>query len=144
MSLDYLATRRVPAARVAAMNDQRIASFRRALEALVESLDATARLSRWDSAESAPEPLEQSAAKLDERLSAANRLAGDKFVGATPVVALLTGMSDAIKRLDAAYVQYRYRIDSKPADVEEAAVALDAEIGSVKAEAGQLGLSQRH
>jgi hypothetical protein len=117
------------------MNDQRIASFRRALEALVESLDATARLSRWDSAETAPEPLEQSAAKLKERLIAANRLASDKFSGATPVVTLLTGMSAAIKRLDEAYVQYRDRVDSKPTELEEAAVALDAEIGSVKAEA---------
>ena len=117
------------------MNDQRIASIRRALEALVESLDATARLSRWDGDESTPEPLQQSAAKLDERLNAANRLAAEKFVGATPVVTLLTGMSAAIKRLDEAYVQYRYRIDSKPGELEAAAVALDAEIGNVKAEA---------
>jgi hypothetical protein len=117
------------------MNDQRVASFRKALEALVESLDATARLSRWNSGESAPEPLEQSAAKLTERLSAANRLTSDKFVGAPPVVNLLTGMSAAIKRLDEAYGQYRFRIDSKPAELEEAAVALDAEIGSVKEEA---------
>jgi hypothetical protein len=117
------------------MNDQRIASFRKALEALVESLDATARLSRWDGTESAPEPLEQSAAKLPERLRAANQLAADKFSGAPPVVNLLTGMSAAIKRLDEAYIQYRHRIDAQPAELEQAAVALDAEIGSVKAEA---------
>ncbi len=116
------------------MNDQRIAYFRRALESLVESLDATARLSRWDSAETAPEPLQQSAAKLGERLGAANRLAAGKFVGASQVVASLTGMSGAIRRLDSAYVQYRHRIDSRPAERDEAAVALDAEIGNVKAE----------
>jgi hypothetical protein len=116
------------------MKDQRIAHFRGALEALVESLDATARLSRWDGGETAPEPLQQSAAKLGERLGAANRLASCKFLGAAQVVALLTGMSGAIRRLDAAYVQYRYRIDSKPAEREEAAVALDAEIGSVRTE----------
>jgi hypothetical protein len=86
------------------MKDQRIAHFRGALEALVESLDATARLSRWDGGETAPEPLQQSAAKLGERLGAANRLASCKF------------------------------IDSKPAEREEAAVALDAEIGSVRTE----------
>jgi hypothetical protein len=63
------------------MNDQRIAYFRRALEALVDSLDATARLSRWDSTESAPEPLQESAAKLGERLGAANRLAGGQVRG---------------------------------------------------------------
>jgi hypothetical protein len=117
------------------MNDQRISYFRGALEALVESLDATARLSRWDSNESAPEPLRQSAAKLGERLGAANRLASGKFTGASQVVASLSGMSGAIKRLDAAYVQYRSRLESKPAERDEAAVALDEEIGSVKAEA---------
>jgi hypothetical protein len=115
------------------MNDQRVAYFRKALDSLVESLDATARLSRWDSTESAPEPLQQSAAKLGERLGAANRLAAGKFVGATQVVASLTGMSGAIRRLDAAYVQYRHRIEAKPTEKEEAAVALDAEIGNVKA-----------
>jgi hypothetical protein len=116
------------------MNDQRITYFRRALEALVDSLDATARLSRWDNAETAPEPLRESAGKLGERLTAANRLAGDKFLGATQVVASLTGMSGAIKRLDAAYVEYRHRIESSPAERDDAAVALDVEIGSVKAE----------
>ena len=116
------------------MNDQRIAYFRGALRALVESLDATARLSRWDSGETAPEPLQQSAARLGERLGAANRLATGKFVGTSQVVASLTGMSGAIKRLDAAYVQYRARVDSRPAERDEAAVALDAEIGGVKAE----------
>jgi hypothetical protein len=117
------------------MNDQRIVYFRKALQALLESLDATARISRWDSTESAPEPLQQSAAKLGERLGAANRLASGKFVGAPQVVASLTGMSGAIRRLDAAYVQYRYRIDAKPTEMDDAAVALDAEIGSVKEEA---------
>src|SRR3954470_17790723 len=116
------------------MKDQRIAYVRGALEALVESLDATARISRWEGTESAPEPLRQSAAKLTERLGVANRLASGKFVGATQVVASLTGMSGAIRRLDSAYVQYRHRIDAKPTERDEAAVALDAEIGSVKAE----------
>jgi hypothetical protein len=105
------------------------------LEALVESLDATSRLSRWDTGESVPEPLHQSAAKLGERLGTANRLASGKFVGTTQVVASLSGMSGAMKRLDAAYVQYRARIESKPAERSEAAAFLDAEIGSVKAEA---------
>jgi hypothetical protein len=116
------------------MKDQRIPFFRRTLEALVESLDATARLSRWNGTEIAPEPLQESAAKLGERLGAANRLASGKFVGAAQVVASLSGMSGAIKRLDAAYVQYRSRIESKPAERDDAAVALDAEIGSVRAE----------
>jgi hypothetical protein len=116
------------------MNDQRIKYFRRTLEALVESLDATARLSRWDGTDAAPEPLRENAAKLGERLGVANRLASGRFVGATQVVASLTGMSSAMKRLDAAYVQYRSRIESSPAERDEAAVALDEEIGSVRAQ----------
>ena len=118
------------------MKDQRVPFFRRTLEALVESLDATARLSRWDRAETAPEPLQESASKLGERLSAANRLAAAKVAGAGQVVASLTGVTGAIKRLDAAYVQYRSRIEAKPAERDDAAVALDAEIGMVKEEVG--------
>jgi hypothetical protein len=118
------------------MKDHRILLFRRTLDALMESLDATARLSRWDSTEAAPEPLRQSAAMLDERLGAANRLASGNITGAGQVVASLVAMSGAIKRLDAAYVQYRSRIESKPADRDEAAVVLDAEIGSVRVEVG--------
>jgi hypothetical protein len=117
------------------MKDHRIAQIRKALEALVESLDATARISRWDAAESAPLPLQESASKLAERLVTANQLAAGKFVGAPALVQSLTGMSEAIQRLDAAYVQYRKRIDTLPAERDEAAVALDAEIGDVKADA---------
>jgi len=116
------------------MNDQRITNYRKALEALVDSLDATARLSRWEEAEPAPEPLRESAGKLEERLSAASRLTGEKFAGAAQVVASLTGMSGAIKRLDAAYTQYRHGIEAGPVERDEAVVALDAEIGTVKAE----------
>ena len=101
---------------------------------MVDSLDATSRLSRWDSGEVVPEPLRESAGKLQQRLGAANQLAGDKFMGPTQVVASLTGMSRAIKRLDAAYLQYQDRLASDPAAREGAAAALDMEIGSVKAE----------
>jgi hypothetical protein len=116
------------------MQDRRIPFYRRTLEALLESLDATARLSRWSSDDTAPDPLRQSAAQLGERLLAANRLASSHFAGPKQVVALLTGMTEAIKRLDEAYVLYRSRIHSKPTDGADAAVALDAEIGSVRAE----------
>jgi hypothetical protein len=116
------------------MKDQRIPLLRRTLIELMESLDATARLSRWDSEEAAPEPLRESAAKLSERLLAANRLAEGKFVGAAQVVASHAGMTGAIKRLDAAYVQYRNRIEAKPSERDAAGVALDEELGGVKAE----------
>ena len=119
---------------VPAMKDQRTSYFRVTLEALVESLDATSQLSRWDSQESVPEPLHQSAKKLGERLGTANRLSSGKFVGTAQVVASLSGMSGAMKRLDAAYVQYRARLVSKPAERDEAAALLDAEIGNVKSQ----------
>jgi hypothetical protein len=116
------------------MKDQRVSFLRQTLQALLDSLDATVRLSRWSGTDAAPEPLRESAAKLGERLSAANRLSSSHFVGSSPVVASLTGMSQAIKRLDAAYVEYRSRITSKPAEQADAAIALDEEIGSVRSE----------
>jgi hypothetical protein len=111
------------------MKDQRVPFYRRTLEALLESLDATARLSRWASDDTAPELLRQSAALLGERLVAANRLASSQFSGPAQVVRLLTEMTEAIKRLDTAYVLYR----SRP-EAADAAVALDAEIGDVRAQ----------
>jgi len=78
---------------VPAMKDQRTSYFRVTLEALVESLDATSQLSRWDSQESVPEPLHQSAKKLGERLGTANRLSSGKFVGTvTPAYAQKGGV----------------------------------------------------
>ena len=115
------------------MKDQRVAYFRSALEALVDSLSATTRLSRWEeSAESSPEPLRQSAAKLVERLGVANRLAADKFAGPPHIVAALTGLSGVMKRLDVAYVQYQRRITTTPAEQGDATQAFEAEIEEVK------------
>jgi hypothetical protein len=118
------------------MKDQRVTHFRGTLQALVESLDATARLSRWDDAETAPQPLQESAAKLGEHLGAANRLASCAVVGAPDVVASLGEMSSAIRRLDAAYARYRAQIAARPAEAVDAAVTLDEEIGGVRAEIG--------
>jgi hypothetical protein len=120
------------------MKDQRVAYYRGVLDALLESLDATVRISRWKDADGVPDPLQQSAAKLVERLGAANRLASCKVVGVSRVVTSLTGISSAIQHLDAAYVQYRHRIDEMPTERDEAAVALDTEISGVKAEARRL------
>lgn len=43
-------------------------------------------------------------------------------------------MSRGIKGLDAAYVQYRHRVKAKPSEREAASVALDEELGGVRAE----------
>jgi hypothetical protein len=106
--------------------------YRRVLEALLESLDATVRIARWEPGESVPEPLERSAAQLVDRLGAANKLAAGKFVGAPAFVASSTAIADAIQRLDGAFVAYRQHMDVAPSEHEAAAIALDAEIGRVK------------
>ena len=46
------------------MKDKRIVVFRKALEELVESLEATLRLANWDEADIAPDPLKDSASRL--------------------------------------------------------------------------------
>jgi hypothetical protein len=116
------------------MKDQRVAFFRKLLDSLVESLEATVRIARWHGEEAIPEPLQQSATKLLDRLGTANRLAADKYAGPPPVVACMAAMSSATQRLDFAYVEYRKHIDGKPEKREEAASALDAEVDIVKAE----------
>jgi hypothetical protein len=116
------------------MKDQRVDYFRKLLQSLVESLEAEVRVGRWEGPEAVPEPLQKSAAKLVERLTAANRLASDKFAGSTAVVASLTAMSGAARRLDAAYVESRKRTGAP-----DAAMLLSAEIDAVKADAESWG-----
>ena len=116
------------------MKDQRVASFRKLLNSLVESLDATVRINRWEGTETIPAPLQDSASKLLDRLGQANRYASDKYSGPPPVVACMNAMSVATKRLDAAYVEYRRHLGAAPAKRDEAAVAFDHEINGVRAE----------
>ena len=121
------------------MNDQRVAAFRKALTSLVESLDATVRVARWPAPEEIPAPLENSAAKLIDNLGSANRFAADRYSGAPPVVECLTAMSTATKVLDAAYVEYRRHLSGSNEDQLRAAMALEHEIGAVKATSAQWG-----
>jgi hypothetical protein len=113
--------------------DPRIAYFRGVLESLLESLDATVRLTRWrlDGGEAPPEPLQKSAAQLLDRLGTANRIAAGRFVGSASVVANSDAIRQAIHDLDAAFVTYRRQLESS-AGPDQAAMALDAEIGRVK------------
>jgi hypothetical protein len=117
------------------MKDQRVAYFRTVLDGLVESLDATVRVSRWQGAESVPEPLAKAAAQLVERLGAANRLAAGKFTGSPVVVASVAAMSGAIQKLDTAFVEYRRGLAGTTAQKQEAALALDAELDGVRQDA---------
>lgn len=114
--------------------DPRIVLFRGALESLIESLDATVRIARWEAgAEPIPEPLRQSAAQLQDRLGSANRLAAGRFVGAPAVVATSEAIKKAVRGLDAAFVTYREHAEG--GQREEAVIELDGEVGRIKLDA---------
>ena len=89
------------------MKDNRLKVFQTAIEALLESLDAYVRSERWREPGNLPEPLRAAAAKLNDRLSTANRLASGVFVGTPADSHRVTAMCSAMRRLDAAYVSCR-------------------------------------
>ena len=122
------------------MKDQRLAFFRGALDGLLESLEASVRISRWRGPEAIPEPLQKAHNQLLDRLGAANRLAAGKFAGTPVVIAAMTAMSVAIQKLDVAFVEYRRTIAGNPTQQEEGAIALEAEIEAVKLEAPKWSL----
>jgi hypothetical protein len=114
--------------------DPRIVTFRGALESLIESLDATVRIARWDVVgEPIPEPLRHSAARLQERLGSANRLAAGRFVGVPAIVVKSDAIMDAVRALDVALVAYRKREDGS--ERAEAVNELDSEVGRIKLDA---------
>jgi hypothetical protein len=117
------------------MKDQRVSYLRATLDGLVESLEATLRIARWEGPDGVPEPLRLSAAQLVDRLGTANRLAADRYTGSPKVVEALSTMSSAIQRLDAAFVVYRRGTAGTDAQREEGSLALDAEIDRVRAAA---------
>jgi hypothetical protein len=119
------------------MKDDRVRGFRVALQHLIESLQATVRVSRWTESESIPAPLQESASQLVARLGAADRLVSKPFTGSPPDVARVTVMCTSMRRLDAAYVTYRQHIERAPSERDSAAMSLEAEIDDVKAEAGR-------
>jgi hypothetical protein len=111
------------------MKDQRHKVFRKALDALIESLEALVRVSRWsDGGNEPPEPLRVAVAKLNERLGVADRLRAGTFVGNPAETTHVTALCASMKRLDGAYVAYRKRLDGGAERAEEAAVALEADL----------------
>lgn len=114
------------------MKDRRLQVFQEAVEGLVESLEATVRLSRWTGTEPKPEPLVNSAAKLLDRLGAAGRLSTSHFHGPPTDVAKVTAMREALKRLDAAYLTYRQKIGFSAVDLD-ALVNLESEVAATAA-----------
>ncbi|AKV04068.1 hypothetical protein AKJ09_10731 [Labilithrix luteola] len=105
---------------------------------MIESLDALVRLSRWNHSESKPEPLVIAVAKLQDRLGAAERLAGSNFNGSSTEAAKVTAMCVALKRLSASYLQYCKQIAS-PLNVDDAANSLESEISATSATSDQWG-----
>jgi hypothetical protein len=118
-------------------NDPRIVSFRGALESLLESLDATVRIARWQPGDGGPVPeaLQRSAVQLQLRLGSATRLAAGKFAGTAAVVEKSDAIREAVRDLDVAFVAYRRRLGGTASDRDEAALDLDAVVGRVKRDA---------
>jgi hypothetical protein len=115
------------------MQDKRVVIFRTALDELVASLDATLRVMRWEGTESIPEPLQECASHLVTRLGTADRLANGVFKGRPQDVTRVAALTGAMRRLEAAYVDFR-RTSTSPTDRAKAETALLAAIDEVKAE----------
>ncbi len=113
------------------MKDERVNFIKKALDGLIESLDATVRVHRWPDAEPVPEPLKEAASQLIDRLGVADRLSSSKFTGSPADVARVKAMCALMVRLDAAYVLYREKREL-PAQSEAAAEALIGEIDAVR------------
>lgn len=119
------------------MKDRRVVVLRGALDALLESLDATLRTSSWPGSEAVPEPLQRASALLLDRLGTANRLAHGKFTGPSIVVAALDSICSAIRRLDGAFVEYRKSSSGNDPQKEAGATTLRNELESVRSESSK-------
>lgn len=115
------------------MKDHRLQVFRAAVDGLIESLEAVIRLSRWDDGEPRPKPLVDSAAKLLDRLGAADRLSSSRFNGSATEVKKVSAACLVLKRLDAAYLAYRQQIDGGIAGTADAVAALETELANASA-----------
>jgi hypothetical protein len=111
-----------------APNGSRVAIFAKALDALLESLDAKMRVEAWREPEPVPEPLVASAAQVVVRLGAANRLAAGRFSGSIPDTNGVRAIADAVRTLDMAYLVF-----VQDSDRARAAGALSEAIAKVKA-----------
>jgi hypothetical protein len=114
------------------MKDQRIPALRRALDALLESLEATLRVRSWGGSDEIPEPLRKTAGRLVERLGTADRLSGFTPRSTALDAERVQAMSAAIRRLDAAYVAFRHAVERAPTSAESALASLREEVDGVK------------
>jgi hypothetical protein len=117
------------------MKDKRIMVFRKALEELVDSLDATLRVATWDDAELVPEPLKDSASRLVARLGTADRLAAGVFKGSATDAARVVTLTGAMRRLETAYLGYRKKVGSVSNEPSRASAELSSVLDDVKTHA---------
>ena len=117
------------------MKDKRIVVFRKALEELVESLEATLRLANWDEADIAPDPLKDSASRLVARLGTTDRLAAGVFKGTTADSARVDQLTGAMRRLGNAYLGYRKQASSVASGKANALTELSTVLDEVKTQA---------
>jgi hypothetical protein len=119
------------------MKAHRLQVFGAAVQALIESLEAVIRLSRWNDSEAKPAPLVASASKLLERLGTANRLSSARFHGTATEVGKVDAICAVLKRLDGAYLAYRQQLEgpSGAASTVDATAALETELALMTAEA---------
>lgn len=116
------------------MKDQRIPALRRALDALLESLEATLRVKSWTGADQVPEPLRNAAGRLVERLGTADKAAAFTPNSSPLDAERVHAMGAAVKRLDAAYVAFHQAMERAPESAAAAMSALREEIDVVKGE----------
>ena len=88
------------------MKDRRVTVFHKSLEELVDSIDATLRVSSWDASDAVPEPLKTSASQLMSRLGTADRLAAGVFNGNSRDAVRVEELTGAMRRLETAYLAY--------------------------------------
>jgi hypothetical protein len=113
------------------MNDRRVTAIRSALEALVESIDATMRIARWDISDPVPDSLRLAAAQLEANMKLANELARGNVSGTPAIVHRLSVTSSAVIRLTAAYREFESLKNGQADEVATARENLDAAIDSV-------------
>jgi hypothetical protein len=115
------------------MKDARVKALRDTLQRLLDSLDATIRVARWDDPnEAVPEPLKKTASDLPRHLETAQKLAAGKFVGSTADTPKMEAMHAATERLVLAYSAYQANSSSVD-DRRSSALALEDELGQARA-----------
>jgi hypothetical protein len=116
------------------MNDTRVKALREALEGLVEAMDATVRVERWEPGESIPEPLRQCAAELPRRLERAKQLSAAQSTSSAADAAAVEAMRTALSRLSASYDAYEASAATQSRRI--ASMTLEQEMGQTRADTG--------